>query len=357
MKKNRLQILADENMPFVDELFSSIGDIRKTSGRQMTAEDLKDVDILLVRSVTQVNADLIAKANKLKFVGSATAGTDHLDFDCLSKRGIHACHAKGCNKVGVAEYVLSALFALSQQDGFSIQDRKVGIIGAGQVGTYLTQCLEALNIPYMLNDPLLEKSGDPRSFVDLTTLLKSSDVVTLHVPMTRDGEHPTHHLLDEKRLHDLRPDTILINAARGAVVDNVALLKKITDKKLHVILDVFENEPSVNLDLLHQLTFATPHIAGYGLEGKARGTYMIYRQVCDYFNLDVAVENMDALLPEPLVSHITLSKKPSMSAIGRLCQLVYDIRQDDALFRRVMLESIDQRSDFDQLRKKLLGSA
>ena len=218
-----MKILIDENMPYAEALFSQLGEVISKPGRTMTAEDLLDVDALMIRSVTKVNEALLAKANKLKFVGTATAGQDHVDEALLAEKGIAFTAAPGCNKVGVAEYVLSSLMVLGQQQGFSIFDKKVGIIGAGNVGSYLAQCLDALGIPYLLNDPLKEQQGDSRLFHTLEDIRSQCDVITMHTPITKDGEYPTHHLVDEAFIADLQPGAILINAARGPVVDNQAL--------------------------------------------------------------------------------------------------------------------------------------
>ncbi|MGF1885558.1 4-phosphoerythronate dehydrogenase [Photobacterium profundum] len=355
-----MKILIDENMPYAAELFGQLGDVITKPGRTLSADDLIDIDALMIRSVTKVTHNLISKANKLKFVGTATAGLDHVDQALLAERGIIFTAAPGCNKVGVAEYVLSALMVIGQQQGFSIFDKTIGIIGAGNVGSYLAQCLDALGISYLLNDPIKEQEGDTRQFHSLEAIQAQCDVITLHTPITKDGEYPTHHLINDAFLDALQPDAILINAARGPVTDNQALKKALQlsksglGKKLTAVLDVFEFEPQVDLELLPLLAFATPHIAGYGLEGKARGTTMVFNSYCAFLNIDQVVE-ASSLLPIAPVPNVSLSRKWDDATLFSLIQLIYDIRKDDALFRRNMLMTKDNEAQmamaFDQMRK------
>ncbi|AMG29840.1 DUF3410 domain-containing protein [Grimontia hollisae] len=346
-----MNILIDENMPYAAELFGKLGKVTAKAGRTMTADDLVDVDALMIRSVTKVDEVLLAKANKLKFVGTATAGTDHVDVDLLASKGIFFTAAPGCNKVGVAEYVISALLVLSQQQGFSITERKVGIVGAGQVGSYLSKCLSALNITHLLCDPLKEAEGDVREFHSLQTLIDECDVLTFHTPLTKTGEHPTYHLVGDAELKAMKPGTILINAARGPVVSNDALKEALKTQALTAVLDVFEFEPEVDLELLPLLAFATPHVAGYGLEGKARGTTMIYNSYCEFLGIQEEKVEAASLLPVAPIPKVSLSKPWDESDLMALCQLIYDIRRDDAEFRRAMADVEHQRASFDRLRK------
>lgn len=343
-----MKILIDENMPYAEQLFSQLGEVILKPGRTLTAGDLIDIDALMIRSVTKVDADLLSKANRLAFVGTATAGMDHVDQALLAERGIFFTAAPGCNKVGVAEYVFSVLMVLSQQQGFSIFDKTIGIIGAGQVGSYLAHCLTGLGINVLLNDPPKEAQGDTRVFTPLEQLLTEADVITLHTPITQQGEWPTHHLINEQILAGLRGDQILINAARGPVVDNAALKARLQQGDgFTAALDVFEFEPQVDLELLPLLAFATPHIAGYGLEGKARGTTMVFNQYCEFLGKALWA-NPSSLLPIAPVPEAVLNRAWDEATLLSLTQLIYDVRRDDALFRR----QIDQPDAFDQMRKQ-----
>ncbi|ORT49826.1 erythronate-4-phosphate dehydrogenase [Vibrio sp. qd031] len=342
-----MRIVIDENMPYAQALFSQLGEVIALPGRTITADDLIDVDGLMIRSVTKVNQELLRHANKLKFVGTATAGKDHVDEALLAEKGIHFTAAPGCNKVGVAEYVLSCLMVLTQEQGSSIFDKTVGIIGLGQVGSYLAKCLQGLGIKVLLSDPPLEQQGDTRSFTALDSLLQQSDVITLHTPITRDGEHPTYHLLNRDRLDALRGDQILINAARGPIVDNQALKQRLQrNDGFCAVLDVFEFEPQVDLDLLPLLRFATPHVAGYGLEGKARGTTMIFNSFTEFLAREERADYAD-LLPTAPISQMRLSSELTESTLHSIIQMIYDVRRDDVIFRR----QIGPEGAFDAMRK------
>ncbi|WP_061035837.1 MULTISPECIES: 4-phosphoerythronate dehydrogenase [Vibrio] len=342
-----MKIIVDENMPYAEELFSQLGEVILKPGRTLTADDLVDVDALMIRSVTKVNAELISKANKLKFVGTATAGMDHVDQALLQEKGIFFTAAPGCNKVGVAEYAFSVMMVLSQQQGFSVFDKTVGIIGAGQVGSYLEKCLKGMGINVLINDPFKQEEGDSRSFTPLAELIERSDVITLHTPITKDGLHPTHHLIDDKVLNGLRCDQILINAARGPVVDNQALKQRLMKNDgFTAALDVFEFEPEVDMELLPLLAFATPHVAGYGLEGKARGTTMIFNSYCEFLNNELRAHASD-LLPTAPVPTMVLDRAWDEATLHNITQLIYDVRKDDALFRR----EISKPGSFDLMRK------
>lgn len=342
-----MKILIDENMPYAEQLFSQLGEVVLKSGRTLTADDLVDVDALMIRSVTKVNADLLSKANQLKFVGTATAGMDHVDQGLLRERGVFFTAAPGCNKVGVAEYAFSVMMVLAQQHGFSVFDKTVGIIGAGQVGSYLQQCLEGIGIKVLINDPPKQEAGDLRQFTPLDELLSQADIITLHTPITRDGAYPTQHLIGESVLNKLRGDQILINAARGPVVDNSALKERLKRNDGFIAaLDVFEFEPEVDMELLPLLAFATPHVAGYGLEGKARGTTMIFNSYCEFLNNALRAHASD-LLPTAPVPKLVLDRDWDEATLHNITQLVYDVRKDDALFRR----EISQPGAFDLMRK------
>ncbi|OHY93092.1 4-phosphoerythronate dehydrogenase [Vibrio rotiferianus] len=342
-----MKIIVDENMPYAEELFSQLGEVILKPGRTLTVDDLVDVDALMIRSVTKVNAELISKANKLKFVGTATAGMDHVDQALLQEKGIFFTAAPGCNKVGVAEYVFSVMMVLAQQQGFSVFDKTVGIIGAGQVGSYLEKCLKGMGINVLINDPFKQEEGDSRIFTPLAELIERSDIITLHTPITKDGPYPTHHLIDEKVLNGLRSDQILINAARGPVVDNQALKQRLLKNDgFTAALDVFEFEPEVDMELLPLLAFATPHVAGYGLEGKARGTTMIFNSYCEFLNNELRAHASD-LLPTAPVPTMVLDRAWDEATLHNITQLIYDVRKDDALFRR----EISKPGSFDLMRK------
>jgi len=241
-----LNIYIDENIPYAKPFFEDHGRVTLFSGRTVTGEQLKDADVLLVRSITQVNESLLKLNLNLKFVGTATIGTDHIDQDYLQKRGITFSSAPGCNKMSVAEYILSSLFVLSEKQQFSLLDKSVAIVGAGNTGSAVWERLTALGINCKLYDPPLVEAGDPRNFCSFEEVLQS-DIISLHVPKTVAGKYPTYHLFDHEVLSQLNSDQILLNASRGEVINNEALLILAKQGKTPtLVLDVWENEPNIN---------------------------------------------------------------------------------------------------------------
>lgn len=341
-----MKILVDENMPYARELFSRTGNVVAVPGRPVPQAELNDADGLMVRSVTKVNAELLS-GKPVKFVGTATAGTDHIDEAFLQEQGITFSAAPGCNAIAVVEYVFSALLLLAERDGFLLQDRTVGIVGVGNVGRRLQARLAALGIRTLLCDPPRADRGDEGDFLPLSTLVNEADILTFHTPLFKQGEYKTLHLADEALLMVLKPGTILINACRGPVVDNAALLKVLEKRRdLSVVLDVWEPEPELSLPLLEKVDIATAHIAGYTLEGKARGTTQVYEAWTTFLGKPEHIA-LDTLLPTPEFASVTLHGKLDQSTLKRLVHLVYDVRRDDALLRKVAAVA----GEFDRLRK------
>ena len=342
-----LKILADENMPYVQQLFSSLGHIVTKAGRDINANDLIDVDILLVRSITKVNEQLLKNANKLAFVGSATIGTDHIDDEHLASRDIAWSNAPGCNANAVAEYVLSVLCNLSKKYQTTLTDKTVAIVGAGNIGQRLAGKLTALGISHFFCDPPLKRAGANGDYRDWEEVAKA-DIISLHVPITHHGRDATLNMVDSPFLGKLKPGCILINSCRGDVVDNQALLVHLqAGHELHAVMDVWQNEPQINHALLKLVDIATPHIAGYSLEGKARGTFMLYEKWCQ-LSKTVVDKYFKDLLPISNLSHIRLSGKLTTSDISKLMLLTYDVRDDDDLCRHFAKTT----KGFDNLRKQ-----
>ncbi len=353
-----MRIVADENIPLVEAFFSHLGEVVRLPGRSLCAEQLQQTDLLLIRSVTEVNADLLA-GTPVKFVASATIGTDHVDCDWLQQQGIAFTNAPGCNADSVVDYVLSALTNLAQQQGCPLSGRRVGIVGVGNVGNRLQQRLQRLGIECLLCDPpraeAQVRSGvGTECFVSLTELVQRCNVFSLHTPLIHQGDHPSYHLFDAQVLDALPATSWLINAGRGAVVDNRALadcLKRRSD--LQVVLDVWESEPAIDTALAQQLVMATPHIAGYSLEGKSRGTEMIYHSACHFLGV-APIRSLQQLLPPPAVRRVEIDAEQALDSdlISRLIKLVYDLRRDhDALLQRIRHEPETIAVGFDQLRR------
>nr|WP_113865063.1 4-phosphoerythronate dehydrogenase PdxB [Brenneria salicis]NMN91032.1 erythronate-4-phosphate dehydrogenase [Brenneria salicis ATCC 15712 = DSM 30166]RBP66528.1 4-phosphoerythronate dehydrogenase [Brenneria salicis ATCC 15712 = DSM 30166]RLM32023.1 erythronate-4-phosphate dehydrogenase [Brenneria salicis ATCC 15712 = DSM 30166] len=341
-----MKILVDENMPYARELFSRLGEVRAVPGRPLPVEALKGADALMVRSVTNVNAELLNGA-AVKFVGSATAGTDHVDQNWLAANGIGFSAAPGCNAIAVVEYVFSSLLMLAERDGFQLRDKTVGIVGVGNVGGRLNARLQAWGVKTLLCDPPRAARVDDEAFLPLETLVRDADILTLHTPLYAQGPYKTEHLIDETVLNNFADGRILINACRGPVVDNTALLAVLKrGKQLSVILDVWEPEPALSTELLERVDIGTAHIAGYTLEGKARGTTQIFAAWSEFIG-DPQQVALSSLLPAPEFATLTLTLPLNQALLKRLVHLVYDVRRDDALLRQVA----HQDGGFDRLRK------
>jgi erythronate-4-phosphate dehydrogenase len=303
---------------------------------------------LLVRSVTRVDAALLARANRLRFVGSATIGCDHVDTALLAGRGIPFANAPGCNAPAVADYVMGAILLDAVTRGIDPAQRCYGVVGVGQIGSRVAARLRALGTTVLCCDPPRQAAGDAGVEHSLDELLARCDVITLHVPLTRHGTHATHHLLDARHLARLKPDMLLINAARGEVIDNRALLEVLRQRPaMRAMLDVWEEEPEPLAALVAHATLASPHVAGYSVEGKARGTWMLFAEASRILGWSSAPPAMESILPAPTVSRVVLRRLPDWSDLLGLTQLVYDLRGDDTRMRSQGLSA----HGFDQLRR------
>lgn len=344
-----MRIVADENIPDVSQLFSHLGEVERYPGRQLSRQHCADADILLVRSITPVNAALL-EGSRVKFVGTATIGTDHLDTGYLDARGVRWASAPGSNADSVVEYVLSAFCRLDGAMQQLVHGASVGIIGMGNVGARLYRRLRELGIRCVGYDPLIS----PEQYPDLCSLgsVLQADFVCLHAPLTRSGPFPSFHLLGEERLAELATGTTLVSAGRGAVVDNDALLALLHRRHdISVVQDVWEGEPNINLELMKRVDLATPHIAGYSYDGKRAGARMIYRSCCEALGVSPI-----ALQPDTDDEKIPLQisgRGTTVDTIREAVLSVYDIALDDQRLRGAMLHerTASVADSFDQLRK------
>ena len=345
-------IVADENIPLLDAFFAGFGEIRRVPGRSIDRATVEQADVLLVRSVTNVNRALL-EGSKVRFVGTCTIGTDHLDLEYFNEAGITWSSAPGCNARGVVDYVLGSLMTLAEIEGVDLTQRTYGVVGAGEVGGRLITVLKGLGWNVKVCDPP-RQSAEGGDYFSLEQIIEQCDVISLHTPLTRSGDGATWHLFDQQRLQQLKPGAWLINAARGPVVDNAALREVLLEREdLQAVLDVWEAEPEVDVALAELCVLATPHIAGYSLDGKQRGTAQIYQAYCEFIDQPARIQLSD-LLPAPWMSEVTLHADSDPAwALAMLCRGVYDPRRDDADFRRSLVGNVgEQRAAFDVLRKQ-----
>jgi erythronate-4-phosphate dehydrogenase len=341
-----MKIIADGNIIFVEEAFSSFGDVHLCSGREITNALLKDADVLLVRSITEVNAALLEGTN-VKFVGTATIGTDHIDTAYLAAKEIRFTDARGCNSDAVAEYVFTALLNISNEQNFSLKGKSIGVVGVGNIGSRIVRLAGALGMKVLQNDPPLKRKTGNKQFLDLKDLM-DVDIITFHVPLNMQGEDRTFHLFDYEKINSLKDGAIIINASRGPVIENSSLEKLIGKKKFIAVLDVWENEPEINMDLLHKIRFGTPHIAGYSYEGKINGTVILYNAFYGFLNkkprwLPIIPPAENSLIS---INGNSTPEKELFKAVNH----VYNINSDDKNIRGIS-KAVNPGKHFDNLRK------
>ena len=279
-----MQFVVDEEIPLGREAFSHLGSVTLLPGRAMTREALREAHALIVRSVTKVDATLLADTT-VQFVGTATTGVEHIDREYLAARDIGFAAALGCNANAVAEYVLTALLVTAHTKGLVLDGKTLGIIGVGRIGSLVAAKAPALGLQTLLHDPPLARATGDRRYRPLSEILRA-DFVTLHVPLTLDGPDATFHLIGADELAHMATSSILINTARGEVVDNAALLDALTGGTIEgAVMDVWEREPSINWDLLNHVTLGTPHVAGYSSDAKINGTVMLYHACCRFWGI------------------------------------------------------------------------
>ena len=348
-----MRIIADENIPLVNAFFDHMGEVIRLPGRTMTATDVRDADALIVRSVTKVNPALLA-GSKVKFVGTCTIGVDHLDQTYLDANSIGWSSAPGCNANSVVEFVYAALCHLD----INWLPVTFGIIGCGNVGGLLYKRLKAQGVNVRCYDPNLTRAQNP----DLTSLeeVLTCDVISMHTPLVTTGPHPSFHLLGRKELLQLKSGAVLINCGRGPVINNQALLEILTERSdVNVVLDVWEPEPDISLELLDKVLLGSPHIAGYSYDGKLNGTEMIYQALCRH--LDQKPQSSLSELVPPLANNQLriddeIDQSNNIFNIAKaLIKQVYDIAADDARLRRLAAQTLAGEvifsEGFDGLRK------
>lgn len=339
---NTLRIVADRNIPFIKDALATIGQAVYLPGDAITPEVMRDTDILLTRTRTKCNSDLL-DASPCSFIGTATIGTDHIDLDYCRAKGITVANAPGCNAPAVGQYVLAAI-ARNLKPGETFADKTLGIIGVGNVGSLVGRWARATGMKVLLNDPPKEEHGDQdNSYVSLDEIAEKCDVITIHTPLTTGGKYPTFHLVGKDFLGKLKRRPLLINSARGPVTDTVALKQAFTDGLISALaIDCWEGEPEIDMELLAMADTATPHIAGYSEEGKIRATSMVLDALAihlrNHYEMDITSEELKSSLP--FAQSVPEFVNPD--------ELDYDIDADTARLKNVPADLIP--STFESLR-------
>lgn len=330
-----MKIIADNKIPFLKGVLEPFAEVEYYPGKDITAERVKDADALIIRTRTNCNAALLANS-KVKFIATATIGFDHIDTAYCDANNISWTNAPGCNSGSVMQYIASALVKLSNKYNFSFAEKTIGIIGVGNVGSKVARIASILGMKVLLNDPPRKRKEGKDEFVSLKTIQEKSDIITFHVPLNLKGRDKTFHLFDEEFLFKIKDGTIIINSSRGEVLSSQILKKGLTNKKVQAaVIDVWENEPEIDLELLKLIDIATPHIAGYSADGKANGTAMSIQALSRHFNLgleDWFPENIPS--PSNPAFQIDCKKLSKEEAIKSAIITTYDILEDDEILRK-----------------------
>ena len=324
-----MKIIADDKIPFLKGVLEPYAEVKYYPGREISSETVRDADALIVRTRTNCDKSLL-EHSKVKFIATATIGFDHIDTAYCDANGIKWANAPGCNSGSVMQYIASALVYLSEKYSFDFTEKTLGIIGVGNVGSKVANIADSLGMKILLNDPPRERAEGASQFVSLDKITANADIITLHVPLIYKGVDKTYHLVDNDFLDNLKPETILINSSRGEVISAKALKQALLTKKIKsAVLDVWENEPEIDKELLQLVTLGTPHIAGYSTDGKAMGTAMSVQAVSRFFGFDLNnwfPENIPQITNNNI--EINCSGKSSMEMIKMAIKATYDVVND-----------------------------
>ena len=341
-----MKLVVDKNIPMAAKAFGPLGDLRLVETGTFSPEVVREADVLIVRSETKVDRRLL-DGSRVQFVGTVTIGTDHIDTDYLKSRGIAFASAPGSNANSVKEYLIAALLRLD----FGLKGKSIGVVGVGNVGSKVARACGLLGMEVLLNDPPLARStGDPK-YLPLDALMKC-DVLTVHVPLTRTGSDPTFHLFDRDRLGKLKSGCVFVNTSRGAVVDTPALKNALNAGRIEAsVIDVWENEPEIDLELLSLVSLATPHIAGYSLDGKLNAVRIIHRELCHHLSIS---SELKLQIPNDGICEIPVpsSHIPTEQKLYEIIKQCFDIDEDDHALRQVTdIPEADRGAFFRKLRK------
>ena len=295
---NKIKIIVDDKIPFLNGVLETFCNVEYFPGKEITNEQIIDADALIVRTRTNCNSELLT-GSKVKLITTATIGYDHIDTEYCDQNNIKWLNAPGCNSVSVKQYITAAILFLAQKEKFNPSDKTIGIVGVGNVGSKVKEVAEVLGMRILLNDPPKQRNEDQGAFCDLSKIIEESDIITFHVPLNRDGIDKTYHLADESFFDKLIRKPIIINSSRGEVIKSSALIEaKKNHKVQNLVLDVWENEPKIDLNLLELVDIGSPHIAGYSADGKANGTSVCVNAINKFFNLGLKADWYPSEIPD-----------------------------------------------------------
>ncbi len=330
----KIKIVADNKIPFLKGVLDQVADMVYLPGKEISAADVREADALITRTRTCCDASLL-DGSDVKFIATATIGYDHIDTEYCDRQGIIWTNAPGCNSFSVEQYILSVLLNIASQESFELKGKTIGIIGVGHVGSKVEKIAWALGMRVLLNDPPRARKEGSHAFTDLEYILQEADIITLHVPLNLSGEDKTYHLAGHDFLGQLAKKVFFINSSRGKVVDSGALKAALQNQKLAgAVLDVWEGEPGIDLELLDMARIATTHIAGYSADGKAKGTSMSVQAISRFLNLGFDDWYPDNI-PAPEEPEITLdgTGMELQEILFDVVNRAYNVMEDDRRLR------------------------
>lgn len=342
-----MKIVADDKIPYLRGALETRAEVHYLPGGEIGNKHLRDADALITRTRTRCNRELL-EGTSVKFIATATIGHDHIDADYCRDAGIEWANAPGCNSGSVQQYLASVLVWLSRKHGFSLSDKTLGIVGVGNVGKKVAEMALMLGMKVLLNDPPRQRAEQDECFVSLEKIKKEADIITFHVPLTKEGQDKTWHLCDGAFLSEISHECFIINSSRGSVVDNDVLKQALAKKDIKgAVLDVWENEPGIDTGLLDLVDIGTPHIAGYSRDGKANGTAMSVMAIDRFFKLGIG-DWYPCAIEKPGNSVVTINctGKSDEQIIANALYACYDIAEDDTRLRQSVQSFEALRGDY-----------
>ncbi|MDR0660733.1 MAG: 4-phosphoerythronate dehydrogenase [Prevotellaceae bacterium] len=324
-----VNIVIDDKIPFIRGVLESYANVCYLSAKDIARQQLANVDALVIRTRTRCNAELL-DGTAVKFIASATIGYDHIDTEYCEEKGLKWTNAAGCNASSVEQYILAALLEIANKRNFQLSDKTIGIVGVGNVGSEVARVAQILGMDTMLCDPPRAKKRGSEAFVSLNELVEKADIITIHVSLSCEGADKTYGLFNPCIFSKIKKDTIFINTSRGEVVDEVALKGAINNGLLSdVVLDVWCNEPNVDTYLLNKVSIATPHIAGYSVDGKAMGTAMSVNALSRFFGWDLSSWfPSDLPMPKETLLTVDFARGTFEQNLYKTVKHTYDIMSD-----------------------------
>ena len=330
-----MKFVVDDKIPFIKGVLERFGEVKYLPGKEISAGDVKDADALITRTRTKCNGELL-KGSAMKIIASATIGYDHIDTEWCEKNGVEWTNAPGCNSGSVMQYIASVFSLLVTEKGIDVSKLKIGVIGVGNVGSKVSRAAGAFGMKVFEIDPPRQEQEPDKTFYSLEDVAGELDIITFHTPLTKEGRHRTFHLFDEELLKKLKKGVVIINSSRGEVVDNKVLKKALKNEDVKLaVLDVWENEPDIDLELLDRVWLGTPHIAGYSQDGKANGTMMSIQAVSKKLHLNIDTWQPSGVpLPEEPLIEIDTNGMSDQEIVSKAVLHTYDIRNDDRALRK-----------------------